>query len=379
MIIGVIGNKASGKETFSKILQSIDPNIKIERSIYKGIDPNTIVNRKENTEFLKVSDKKHLNIYKNIEPNSCWLEKHKQSVSLIKSADEEMKRQLESLSIKNTKKAETIKDRVRNLENTVIILDFTLDDYYLLQNKAPFRLVNIIGNDKRRYSNFKIKKDLEKNTNDTSTTEYYKEFFDESEEFYNKYKYHLFKSTITYNISNNSDLDTFKLNINNFWKYVTTKYRPSWDDYFMSIALHLADRSNCIKLKVGALAQKDCRIISTGFNGTPKGILNCYEGGCPRCHSNERQGKNLDKCSCIHAEENCIAFGKDNLANATLYVTYFPCTMCAKIIIQSDISKIWFMYEYDSDESKALFEEKKIEVRQYIPDNLSFDSVLDNK
>ncbi|MGH7338408.1 MAG: hypothetical protein ACREI7_12570, partial [Myxococcota bacterium] len=79
--------------------------------------------------------------------------------------------------------------------------------------------------------------------------------------------------------------------------------RPSWDEYFMSIARVVASRSNCVKRKVAAVITRDRRIISTGYNGTPRGTLNCNEGGCPRCNSFAEGGTRLDECLCSHGEE----------------------------------------------------------------------------
>ena len=82
--------------------------------------------------------------------------------------------------------------------------------------------------------------------------------------------------------------------------------RPSWDEYFMNIARVVGSRSNCIKRKVGSVIALDRRIISTGYNGTPRGIRNCNEGGCPRCAGAAESGTRLDECLCSHAEENAI-------------------------------------------------------------------------
>ena len=59
--------------------------------------------------------------------------------------------------------------------------------------------------------------------------------------------------------------------------------RPTWDEYFMEIASVVAKRSNCLRRSVGAVIMKDNHILSAGYNGTPKGVKNCFEGGCPRC------------------------------------------------------------------------------------------------
>ncbi|MBI4397507.1 MAG: AAA family ATPase, partial [Candidatus Omnitrophica bacterium] len=82
--------------------------------------------------------------------------------------------------------------------------------------------------------------------------------------------------------------------------------RPDWDEYFMGIARVVALRSNCIKRKVASVIAKDKRIISTGYNGTPRGVKNCSEGGCPRCNDFTASGTRLDECLCSHAEENAI-------------------------------------------------------------------------
>ena len=74
----------------------------------------------------------------------------------------------------------------------------------------------------------------------------------------------------------------------------------------MAIARVVASRSNCVKRKVAAVITRDRRIISTGYNGTPRGTRNCNEGGCPRCNGFAEGGTRLDECLCSHGEENAI-------------------------------------------------------------------------
>jgi dCMP deaminase len=119
--------------------------------------------------------------------------------------------------------------------------------------------------------------------------------------------------------------------------------RPSWDEYFMSIARVVASRSNCVKRKVGALLVLDRRIISTGYNGTPRGVTNCNEGGCPRCASGAEAGTRLHECLCSHAEENAItqaAYHGVRVRDASLYTTFSPCLICAKMIINAGICEV---------------------------------------
>jgi dCMP deaminase len=80
-------------------------------------------------------------------------------------------------------------------------------------------------------------------------------------------------------------------------------YRPSWDTYFMALCELASKRSNCMKRRVGCIIVSENRVISTGYNGTPKGVKNCNEGGCDRCNGNASCGSSLDHCVCLHAEE----------------------------------------------------------------------------
>lgn len=144
--------------------------------------------------------------------------------------------------------------------------------------------------------------------------------------------------------------------------------RPSWDEYFMSIARVVASRSNCVKRKVAAVITLDRRIISTGYNGTPRGIRNCNEGGCPRCNSFAEEGTRLDECLCSHGEENAIvqvAFHGSSIRGATLYTTLSPCLMCTKMIINSGIVEVVYNADYPVGEvARNLLREAGIKVRQ---------------
>ena len=122
-----------------------------------------------------------------------------------------------------------------------------------------------------------------------------------------------------------------------------TRKTMGWDAYFLNIAEAVRLRSTCIRRQVGAVIVSDRRIISTGYNGTPKGILNCNEGGCPRCNSDAPSGTHLEDCICVHAEANAIAqaarFGM-RTDEAELYCTLFPCKDCAKLMINAGIVRV---------------------------------------
>ncbi len=134
--------------------------------------------------------------------------------------------------------------------------------------------------------------------------------------------------------------------------------RPSWDQYFMDIAQMVAKRSNCCTRQVAAVIVKDKRIISTGYNGTPRGTKNCDEGGCARCwaraHGTVAAGTQLDECTCSHGEENAIvqaSFHGVAISGGTLYTTFSPCLMCAKMCINAGIAEIVFAAEYPMNET----------------------------
>jgi len=151
-------------------------------------------------------------------------------------------------------------------------------------------------------------------------------------------------------------------------KYSSVLPRPDWDEYFMGIAKVVALRSNCIKRKVAAVVVKDKRIISTGYNGTPRGVKNCMEGGCPRCNSFAQAGAQLDECLCSHAEENAItqsAYHGVRIQDATLYSTFSPCLMCTKMIINSGIREVVYSHDYSlNDISLKLLQEARVSVRK---------------
>ena len=122
--------------------------------------------------------------------------------------------------------------------------------------------------------------------------------------------------------------------------------RPSFDDIYMELATNLAERSHCVKIKVGAVLTKDTRIVSLGYNGPPAGTHNCDvewpEKGCPR---DSKGGCSL----ALHAEQNAIIYASKNnvpLENCCIYVTLAPCLSCARIIFASGIKKVIYLYSY---------------------------------
>ncbi len=120
--------------------------------------------------------------------------------------------------------------------------------------------------------------------------------------------------------------------------------RPSWDEYFMEMAVLTAKRSTCMRRSVGAVIVKDRHIIATGYNGAPRGIAHCAErGGCLRQKLGVPSGERHELCMALHAEQNAIiqaATLGQSIEGATIYVTHQPCVICAKMIINAGIRRI---------------------------------------
>ncbi|MBM3903744.1 MAG: dCMP deaminase family protein [Thaumarchaeota archaeon] len=129
----------------------------------------------------------------------------------------------------------------------------------------------------------------------------------------------------------------------------TSFERPSWDEYFMLQAELAKLRSNCMTRQVGAVIVRNNRQIATGYNGTPPGVKNCFEGGCKRCQlrmeGKIESGAALDRCLCNHAEANaimhCAIMGIEaGTKDATLYTTFVPCLECSKMAITIGVKRI---------------------------------------
>ncbi|KAF9732919.1 hypothetical protein PMIN06_012371 [Paraphaeosphaeria minitans] len=148
------------------------------------------------------------------------------------------------------------------------------------------------------------------------------------------------------------------------------RLRPSWDQYFMQLADLAAHRSNCMKRRVGCVIVREKRVISTGYNGTPRGMMNCSEGGCPRCNTAAKGGVDLSTCLCLHAEENALLeAGRDRIgATSILYCNTCPCLTCSVKITQVGISEVVYNQGYMVDTQTAkIFAESGVRLRQFSP------------
>jgi dCMP deaminase len=144
--------------------------------------------------------------------------------------------------------------------------------------------------------------------------------------------------------------------------------RPSYDKYFMEMAHVVSKRSTCLRRKVGAILVKDKHILSTGYNGAPKGIKHCSEVGCIREDMHIPSGQRHELCRGLHAEQNAIiqaaVFGI-SIKNSILYCTNTPCIVCVKMLINAGVEEIIFSGDYPDDLAKKMIDESRIKIRKF--------------
>lgn len=128
------------------------------------------------------------------------------------------------------------------------------------------------------------------------------------------------------------------------------EHRLSWDNFFMKTAELVAQRSTCLRYKVGAIIVKDNHILCSGYNGAPSGLSHCNETGCLRQQLNVPSGEKHELCRGVHAEQNAIiqaAYHGISIKGASLYCTVQPCSICTKMIINVGIVHVYFLKEYN--------------------------------
>ncbi len=131
--------------------------------------------------------------------------------------------------------------------------------------------------------------------------------------------------------------------------------RPDWDNYFIEIAKVVSSRATCFRRRYGAVIVKDNVIISTGFNGSPRGVPNCIDTGkCTRKELNIPSGERYELCEAVHAEQNAIINGSpERMKDATIYIAGFeedntfaegaPCLLCKRMIRNAQIAEVVYL------------------------------------
>ena len=144
-----------------------------------------------------------------------------------------------------------------------------------------------------------------------------------------------------------------------------------WDKRFMEMANVVSTWSSCYRTgrQVGAVITKNKRILTTGYNGAPEGIRSCVEKGeCMRDIMKIPSGTRAELCYAVHAEQNAICQAAKlgiSLEGATLYCTHQPCSISAKIIVNSGIKRIVYREGYPDEFAMKILSEADILVERY--------------
>jgi dCMP deaminase len=144
--------------------------------------------------------------------------------------------------------------------------------------------------------------------------------------------------------------------------------RPSYDEYFMDMAGVVAKRSTCLRRGVGAILVKDRHILSTGYNGAPKGFRHCSEVGCLREKMGVPSGEKHELCRGLHAEQNAIiqaaVFGV-SIKGSTLYCTNTPCVVCVKMLVNAGVEEIVYSGDYPDELAKRMLNESRLKIKRF--------------
>lgn len=137
--------------------------------------------------------------------------------------------------------------------------------------------------------------------------------------------------------------------------------RPSFDEYFLSIADTVSTRSTCKRRNVGCVITKDNRIIATGYNGAPEGFEHC--DFCIKQKNNLPHGSSHELCRAVHAEQNaitqCAKLGIPT-EGTTVYITHQPCSICSRLIASSGVNRVVYKNDYPDDISLKILDEAGI-------------------
>jgi dCMP deaminase len=332
MIIGVTGNYASGKDTVAEILQEM--------------------------RFFHVSFSDTLR---------DELKKQKKTITrenLIAVGNQ--LRQKHGANVLATKALQKVKDG----ENHVFTSIRNPSEVSTLQERSDFILINVTSPDNLRLQ--RIKKRNREQDPQTLSALLEKEKQENSKDP-NAQQLQTVAKMAKINLVNDGSIEVLQLKVKKLvkdWIYRLQDPRPDWDHYFMNIADQVKMRCNCMSAKKAAIIVRDKMILSTGYNGSPKGIKHCSKGGCQRCTSRHlgtiKSGSYSEPCICCHSEENAIvqaAYNGTSTKDATIYTTFTPCTMCAKMIINAGITRVVSKTIYPDDVGTKLLKQAGIKIQ----------------
>jgi len=141
--------------------------------------------------------------------------------------------------------------------------------------------------------------------------------------------------------------------------------RPDWNDYFMAFANLAATRASCVRRRVGAVIVKDNMVLTTGYNGAPRGMAHAAEVGCLRDRLGVPSGQRHELCRGLHAEQNAIIQAARHglsIAGGTLYCTTHPCVICLKMVINAGLVAVYYTEGYADEIVKQILAETQFPV-----------------
>ena len=153
--------------------------------------------------------------------------------------------------------------------------------------------------------------------------------------------------------------------------------RPDWDTYFLNIAKAICMRSTCLRRNYEAVIVDSSKaIVSTGYNGSPVGDINCCDyGKCKREELHVPKGERYELCKAIHAEQNALLQCPNVMAIRKIYSTTSPCIHCAKLILNTGTREVFYLNKAYDIGAILLLHSAKIEcTRIFMPDERFADA-----
>jgi len=144
--------------------------------------------------------------------------------------------------------------------------------------------------------------------------------------------------------------------------------RVSWDEYFMGICEEVAERTTCLRRRVGALLVKNNHILSTGYNGASSGEFHCLDIGCRRKQLGYPTGEGYHVCRGVHAEQNAIiqcSIHGIQTTGSTLYCTAKPCYICAKMLVNARVIRVVCVEGREDVYTDELFRNANMQIELY--------------
>jgi len=261
--------------------------------------------------------------------------------------------------------AEKVKNKLKSDKNYVITSIRNPDEAKVLQEEEKFILVSVTADDKQRFEWLKMRAREE----DPQT---FKEFVEkekiEQSSDPKKQQLHKVLKLAKCVVQNDGSKEDLKEKVSKLLLDLRKKFqkpRPSWDEYFMNICREVRKRGTCDRGQTGCVVVRNKMILCTGYVGSAAGLEHCDEVGHLMKTVDHGNGKVSRHCvRTIHAEQNAICQAARegvSLKGATVYCKLEPCSVCAKMIVNSGIKRVVCEKRYHSaEETREIFAKTNI-------------------